>query len=72
MPLRTEMCSVAPGYIMVAIELAGGWDELNTLVPYTNDDYYAARRDLSIPFSSVLRVTENLGFHPSLAEWAVI
>ena len=54
------------GRILVVIELAGGCDGLNTIVPYTNDFYYQERPTLAIDPQSVLPLDDQLGFHPSL------
>ena len=53
--------------ILVVIQLAGGNDGLNTVVPYADDLYYQARPTLAIPADQVLRVTDQLGLHPGLA-----
>jgi uncharacterized protein (DUF1501 family) len=52
--------------VLVVIELIGGNDGLSTLVPYTDDRYYALREELHIPADDVLRVDERLGFNPHL------
>lgn len=52
---------------VVIIQLSGGNDGLNTIVPYTNDLYYKFRPQLAIPKASVLQASDSLGFHPSLA-----
>ena len=57
---------VGTGRILVVIELAGGCDGLNTIVPYTNDFYYQERPTLAIDPQSVLPLDDQLGFHPSL------
>ncbi len=57
---------IGSGRILVVIELAGGCDGLNTIVPYTNDLYYQARPTLAIDPQSVLPINDELGFHPSL------
>lgn len=54
--------------IVVIIQLSGGNDGLNTIVPYTNDLYYKFRPGLALPKTNVLRATDSLGFHPSLAK----
>ena len=52
--------------ILVLIELKGGNDGLNTLVPYTDQRYYQLRSGLAVKRDSVLQLSENLGFNPSL------
>lgn len=54
------------GRTLVVIQLTGGNDGLNTLVPYTNGAYYAARPNIAIPKKDVLTVTPDLGLHPGL------
>ena len=51
---------------LVVIQLTGGNDGLNTLVPYTNPAYYAARPNIAIPKSEVLTLGQGLGMHPAL------
>ena len=51
---------------LVVIQLTGGNDGLNTLVPYTNPAYYAARPNIAIPRSEVLTLGQGLGMHPAL------
>ncbi len=53
--------------ILVLIQLEGGNDGLNTIVPVTNDLYYSARPSLAIPANQTLPLTGELGWHPSLA-----
>jgi len=52
---------------LVIIQLSGGNDGLNTIIPYTNDIYYKKRPGLSVPKSELIKVTDELGFHQSLA-----
>lgn len=51
---------------LVVIQLTGGNDGLNTLVPYSNGAYYAARPRIAISKQEVLTLTPDLGLHPSL------
>lgn len=53
--------------ILVVLQLAGGNDGLNTLVPHSDDDYHRARPTIAIPADSTLHLTPDLGLHPSLA-----
>ncbi|PYE48943.1 DUF1501 domain-containing protein [Deinococcus yavapaiensis] len=52
--------------ILVVIQLTGGNDGLNTLVPFSNSAYYAARPTIAIPKKDVLNLTADLGMHPAL------
>ena len=52
---------------LVIIQLAGGNDGLNTIVPFRNDIYYKNRPKLSIGKNEVLKLNDELGLHPSLA-----
>jgi uncharacterized protein (DUF1501 family) len=52
--------------ILVLVELSGGNDGLNTLVPRSNGTYNSVRGPLAIPTSSTLDVGDGLGLHPNL------
>lgn len=54
------------GRVLVMLELAGGNDGLNTLVPYRRDEYAEARRDLALGAQDLLRIDDEVGLHPSL------
>ena len=58
------------GRILVVVEMAGGNDGLNSVVPHSDDQYYEARPKLGIPKSQVLKIDQQLGFHPSLSGFA--
>ena len=55
------------GKRLVIIQLSGGNDGLNTVVPFRNDIYYKSRPQLAIPKSSVLQLNDELGLHPALS-----
>ncbi|GIX43756.1 MAG: hypothetical protein KatS3mg130_0164 [Candidatus Sumerlaea sp.] len=65
---------VIPGFsddrILVVVQLAGGNDGLNTVVPYADDAYYRARPTLAQPKEKLLRVDDHVAFHPKLAPLA--
>ncbi len=54
------------GPILVVVQMGGGNDGLNTIVPFSHDEYYRARPKLAVPQQSVLRVNGELGLHPGL------
>ena len=55
-----------PERILVVVELSGGNDGLNTVVPFGDDAYYRVRPNLGIPATEVIPVADGFGFHPSL------
>ena len=50
--------------ILVVVQLTGGNDGLNTVVPFNHDAYRKARPKLAIPVKDVLKINESLGLHP--------
>lgn len=53
--------------VLVLIQMMGGNDGLNTVVPIENDKYYAGRPNIAIPKNKTLGLTSTLGLHPALA-----
>ncbi len=58
--------AASPERVLVVVQLAGGNDGLNTLVPLGDDSYYRARPTLAVPARDALRLTDAVGLHPSL------
>jgi uncharacterized protein (DUF1501 family) len=56
--------------VLVVVELAGGNDGLNTLVPFENDRYYHFRKAIGIKKEEALRLSDHVGLHPSMAPFA--
>src|SRR5256885_7840438 len=52
--------------LLLLIELKGGNDGLNTLVPYANPTYYALRPKIGIPRDQVVQLSDSVGLHPAL------
>lgn len=48
--------------ILVVLELSGGNDGLNTLVPYANDAYYKLRPRLGLPANKIIKIDDQFGF----------
>ena len=53
--------------ILVVLELSGGNDGLNTLVPYGDDAYYRHRPKLGIPLKQLRVIDAHHGFNPGMA-----
>jgi uncharacterized protein (DUF1501 family) len=51
---------------LVIIQLDGGNDGLNTIVPFRNDIYYKSRPSLAIKDNDLIKATDDIGFHSSL------
>ncbi len=53
--------------VLVIVQLTGGLDFMNTLIPYTEGAYYDSRPHVGIPQDQVLPLSEEspLGFHPA-------
>lgn len=58
------------GRILVVVEMAGGNDGLNTIVPYDHDAYRKARPKLALNANEVLKIGDQLGFHPVMTGFA--
>ena len=52
--------------ILVVVQLSGGNDGLNTVIPYGDDAYYRNRKKLGIPRGNVLKIDDYSGLHPNL------
>ncbi len=53
--------------ILVVMELSGGNDGLNTLVPYADDAYYRHRPNIGIKAGKLRKIDEHFGFSPGMA-----
>ena len=53
--------------VLVVVQLSGGNDFMNTLVPYTSGLYYDYRKTVRIEEDAVLKMNDELGFHPAAA-----
>jgi uncharacterized protein (DUF1501 family) len=55
--------------ILVVLQLAGGNDGLNTIVPYEEDAYYRARPQIGVPASECLKLEHRVGLNPALSSF---
>jgi len=62
----TQIATGADSNILVILQMAGGNDGLNTLVPFANGYYASSRTRLRLAPREVLKINDELGFHPDL------
>lgn len=79
LPLFVRRTAVAAGpparrgakdTILVVVELTGGNDGLNTVVPFKDADYAKRRPTLKLAPASLKKVNDELGLHPAMAGFA--
>ena len=63
----TQAVSGKDGKILVVVQLAGGNDGLNTIVPHGDDAYHKNRSTIGIEAKEVLKINDYVGLHPNLA-----
>lgn len=51
---------------LVVLQLSGGNDYMNTVIPFTNPHYYDNRPKLGVSEDDVLKLSTDTGLHPSL------
>ena len=52
--------------VLVVLQLTGGNDYFNTVIPYTDGNYYDSRPRLQIPEDRVIKIDGELGMHPAM------
>ena len=57
----------ATGRTLVVLELMGGNDGLNTVVPYTDSLYPQVRSRIGLPLSTLLQLDSKLGLNPAMS-----
>jgi uncharacterized protein (DUF1501 family) len=62
----TQAVTGKDGTILVVLQMAGGNDGLNMIVPFADDAYYRSRPRLGIPASQVLKLDSYAGLNPKL------
>jgi uncharacterized protein (DUF1501 family) len=62
----TQITTGKDSTILVVLQMAGGNDGINTVVPYGTDYYYKARPRIGIKAEQVLKLNDMVGLHPSL------
>src|SRR6266513_1615498 len=62
----TQTVTGQDGTILVVLQLAGGNDGLNMVVPYADDAYHRARPRLALPKEQILTINHHVGLNPKL------
>jgi len=67
-PLEAMAMSEISGYKnLVIIQLSGGNDGLNTIIPYGNDIYYQKRNTIAINKTDIVTLNDMQGLNPNLS-----
>lgn len=64
----TPLPGLKDNRVLVIVQLAGGNDGLNTVVPYRDDAYFKARPKIGVEAAKVLKLDDHLGLHPEMVE----
>jgi uncharacterized protein (DUF1501 family) len=56
--------------VLVVIQLVGGNDGINTVVPHKLDGYAKGRRALRLPSGQIHKISDEIGLHPSMGGMA--
>ena len=62
----TQIVSGKDGTILVVLQMAGGNDGINTVVPYSNDFYHKARPRIGLSADKIIKINDDIGLHGSL------
>ena len=68
--LADDRTAGANGRVLVVVQLDGGNDGLNTVVPYRDDAYRKARPKLQVAANEVRKIDDHVGFPPALEAFA--
>ena len=60
------MTASAKPPVLVVLQLAGGNDYFNSVIPYNDANYYDNRPALRVPEDSILRLDDEIGLHPAM------
>jgi uncharacterized protein (DUF1501 family) len=62
----TQITTGKDSTILVVLQMAGGNDGLNTVVPYSNDFYHRARPKIGLSADKIIKLDGDIGFHGAL------
>ena len=58
--------SIDPDNVLVVVQMGGGNDGLNTIVPWSDDAYHRVRPAIRLAENQVLKLNDRIGFNPAL------
>src|SRR5471032_3130797 len=61
----TQITTGKDATILVVLQMAGGNDGINTVVPYISDHYHQARPHIGLKGDQILKINDEVGFHSS-------
>ncbi|HSI87134.1 MAG TPA: DUF1501 domain-containing protein [Candidatus Methylacidiphilales bacterium] len=62
----TQVATGKDSQILVVMQLAGGNDGINTVIPYGSDDYYRARPKIGVAKDQIIKLNDMIGLNPAL------
>jgi uncharacterized protein (DUF1501 family) len=65
----TQIVTGKDSTILIVLQMAGGNDGINTVVPYGSDYYYKARPRIGIKADQILKLNDMVGLHPALTSF---
>ena len=66
-PFGLDLPPIPGGKILVVIEMSGGNDGLNTVIPYTDGGYAKARPVIGVASRDVVKISDTIGLHPNMS-----
>jgi uncharacterized protein (DUF1501 family) len=72
--MRKEKRSMATAKppVLVVLQLSGGNDYMNTVIPYANSLYWDNRPQVNIPEDKIIPLDDKVGFNPSMAPFKAL
>jgi uncharacterized protein (DUF1501 family) len=64
-----QVATTGKDRILVVLEMTGGNDGLNTVIPYADDLYHKARPTLGYQKNEIVRVDDHIGLNPGLGQF---